>query len=68
VSIGAIAVRVFIGIWSFLVLWANFEAWFRSEKVMRSMQEDAKRLRGLLPDFWPGGISHWRRRQVDGLG
>ncbi len=53
-STGGIASRVFGGILAFLLLWANFEAWFCPEKVMRRMQEDHNRLNGWLPDFWPG--------------
>ncbi len=35
-----ICVGVFLSVWTLLVLWANYEVWFRPEKVLERMQED----------------------------
>ncbi len=61
-SVGGILDRVFLAFWAFLLLWGNFEAWFRPEKVMGRMREDSKRLNALTPDFWPGKNDSWEEK------
>lgn len=49
-----ILVYAFLAFWAGALLWGNFEAWFRPEKVMQRMRKDAQRINDMLPEFWPG--------------